>query len=225
VILRVLSNAALCAALLSGCAPNWQDWQAAERGQTVQSAEVRIAYFIDQPLQPIDEYSHQAITLHFPIIQGSLFGTPSRQPTHKQRNVDSQPLSLDLDRLGSQLEQRAKPLTDSARADGLSILPADTRLARVATFAFDSSGRALGSTAFMDAQSTRLLMLVWFDRAAELKGKNRDGDVIYDYRLRVDRPGLYWVEDDNRETGIHKLRIVPPPSSIFFAIFPPLQAI
>jgi hypothetical protein len=84
----------------------------------------------------------------------------------------------------------------SGAASGWKIAPADTRLIRVATnLNYEAPHRQLPMTKFVDLQSDRLLMLVYFDRPCQLTGAIAERAGSHDeVDVTVGEAGLHWLE-------------------------------
>lgn len=155
--------------------------------------------------------------LAFPYIVGDLYGPSGTRDfvTPVSRTAGS--FTLDLNRTQDVLEQELGPADFSLRF--LHIIPAGTRMARLAPVALQRDGiEAVGTAEWLDAQSRRPLMLVYVDRPAQLKGSVTHSGETIRYDIRVTRPGYVWIgsvpvgEHDTLYTA------VPPPRRLTLTI-------
>ncbi len=130
--------------------------------------------------------------LLFPYIVGDLYGSPNTgdfvAPVTRARGS----FVLDLNRTQEFLERELAPTNFSLRF--LHIIPADTRIARLAPIALQRDGiDAVGTVQWLDAPSRRPLMLVFVDRPAQIEGSlTRAGETIR-YDIRAPKSGYVWI--------------------------------
>jgi hypothetical protein len=134
-------------------------------------------------------------TVWLGAMPGAIFG--GARDRLKTEPVTSAPaFELDLRELRDIAEKQSATLTPAASASGWKIAPADTRLIRVATnLNYEAPHRQLPMTKFVDLQSDRLLMLVYFDRPCQLTGAIAERAGSHDeVDVTVGEAGLHWLE-------------------------------
>jgi hypothetical protein len=148
--------------------------------------------------------------LLFPYIVGDLYGSSNTGDFVAPVTRTPTGFTLDLNRTQEALEMELGP-TDF-ELDFMKITPRDARLARLAPVALQRDGiDAVGTMDWLDAQSRRSLMLVYFDRPARIEGAITRGGKTIRYDVRAARPGYVWI--GAIETGGHDTlyTAVPPP--------------
>lgn len=127
------------------------------------------------------------VSLEFSLVQGTINGPPSGGA------LPSVAVAADF---AFELTLPAPIEAARARFDSklLLIEPADTRIARLATFHhYPEYGRFRGGGGFVDADSGDPLVLVYFSQPARVHGATRDPTGRYVYDVSVDAAGWSWL--------------------------------
>ena len=153
----------------------------------------------------------------FRAIPGSVFGLP-QGPIESQPVSSSDVLPIDVERLLSVYTEVAQTLQPGPTTAGLTIKPADVRLARVGTFIdYQSAPRAPARVGFTDDDSGDMLILVYFDKpcrlAGTLAGLPKDAGMtkaVFD--VTIESAGLHWLTlKTNVTDGVATLHEVRKP--------------
>jgi hypothetical protein len=161
------------------------------------------------------------VMLRFEFIAGRFAGSVN---TKKRLVVAARidaPAQLDLDEVRAAAEPLAAVLSREALDAGLAMTPADARLARLATVAYDPmTRRGVGSTVFRSAATHESLVFVYFDRACRLAGtvRGRGAEITYD--VKVDAPGLRMVKITRESPTRYAATLVGLPEQIILRIVP-----
>ena len=134
------------------------------------------------------------VVLMFPYVSGAIFGTTSDTPIYIVQ-VDKQlNFSLDLTGKESEIDKVAAPLTEEWIGVGLSAEPTDTRITRIGTFPYSSTIESIDVGGFIDPESRNTMILVYVDRACEIKGEVDIGREHYSHQLMFPGKGFHWIE-------------------------------
>jgi hypothetical protein len=131
-------------------------------------------------------------------IPGGVFGMP-QGPIESRSISSSDTLSIDLERLLTVYAEAAQTLQAGPATAGLTIKPADVRLARVGTLIdYQSAPRAPTRVGFEDGDSGDMLILVYFNKpcrlAGTIAGLPRDAGMtkaVFD--VTIDSAGFHWL--------------------------------
>jgi hypothetical protein len=148
--------------------------------------------------------------LIFPYIVGDFYGAPNTGDFVAPVSRTAVGFTLDLNRTQRALASELGPTDFSLRF--LKIAPADARLARLAPAALQRNGiEPVGTVEWLDTRSGRPLVLVYFDRPAQIEGSlTRDGETIR-YDIRVATPGYVWIGSIQAARHDTLYTVVPPP--------------
>jgi hypothetical protein len=134
-------------------------------------------------------------TVWLGAIPGAIFGAVS-DLLNTEPVASAPAFELDLHKLRGIADRQSATLTPAASTSGWKVTPADTRLTRIATnLNFEGAHRRMPMTEFVNSQSNRILMLVYFDRPCQLTADvvERDGG-HYEVNVTVGEAGLQWLE-------------------------------
>jgi hypothetical protein len=134
-------------------------------------------------------------TVWLGAMPGAIFGG-ARDRLKTELVASALAFELDLRELSDVAGKQSATLTPAASASGWKIAPEDTRFIRVATnLNYKAPHRQLPMTKFVDLQSDRLLMLVYFDRPCQLTGAIAERGGGHDeVNVTVGEAGLHWLE-------------------------------
>jgi hypothetical protein len=188
-------------AALSGCAraPHHPDW------------------VIHSGLQIIGPPPAGGYRLAFPYITGDLYGSPNTGDFVVPVSRTPDGFTLDLNRTQKALASELGAAHFSLSF--LKISPAEARIARLTPIALQRAGiDPVGTVEWLDAQSRRALMLVYFDRPARIAGSLTRGGETVRYDILAAKPGYVWV--GGIEAGEHETlyTVVPPPQRLILTI-------
>jgi hypothetical protein len=186
---RRLAVAAVAAAVVSGCA--------APTASAPPSAGV-LRLPVSFPVLDLGSVTPGA-ELRF--IPGGIFGRPDREPVLHLRFEPLGAVEIDLAAVRQSAAKAARAADAGQFGSAVTVTPAQTRIARVGTF---TSGGRYG-TGIVSTVDKADHLLVYFDRACEIRGVQRDGDLHIRYDLVVPGEGLHWIVqrqlDDKNFTG------------------------
>lgn len=155
--------------------------------------------------------------LVFPYIVGDFYGPPDTGGFVAPVSRTANGFTLDLNRTQAALESELEPTDFSLRL--LRIDPAGARLARLTPAALQRSGiDPVGGVVWLDAQSRRPLMLVYFDRPARIEGTYVRGGETTRYDIRVAGPGYVWIAGIEASAHDTLYRTVPAPKHLVLTI-------
>jgi hypothetical protein len=143
----------------------------------------------------------KSLEARFGAVPGSIFGTPIApfEPQHVDRAGS---LAINLSEFGSVYGKMAETIHHDKLTSGLTIVPADTRFARLGTLIkYESAPRPPSMSGFVDSGSKKALLLVYFDKPCRLTGTiltpPREGETTHhEFDVTIDRAGLNWLVVD-----------------------------
>lgn len=203
----------LNALLLSGCANNVTRQENAQN----QSFEMSIAYYNDSG-DPLGHMMNgEQILLLFPSIKGQIFGIPRRPILTEVTVTDDQPFIVDLPDINN---SESAVLVDTRFTSGLSVLPAQTQMLRVATMAFEKKTRepfAAGS--LINPKTGDNLLLMYFSMPCSITGIVETSGLRYDHQIKIKEAGWHWIAGTQPSAGVSRLRALRgQPDKVEFAI-------
>lgn len=155
--------------------------------------------------------------LVFQYIVGDFYGPPDTGDFVAPVSRTANGFTLDLNRTQAALESELEPTDFSLRL--LRIDPAGARLARLTPAALQRSGiDPVGRVEWLDAQSRRPLMLVYFDRPALIEGTYARGGETTRYDIRVTAPGYVWIAGIEASAHDTLYTTVPAPKHLVLTI-------
>ena len=156
--------------------------------------------------------------LFFPYIAGDIYGSPT--------TGDFINPSLDTDyRFEIDLNHSHKALLASLQPTELSlsylhIEPAQARVARLVPTVLEADGiEPVGRTNWVDGDSRRRLLLLYFDRPATLSGRSSAGGKALRYSIHAAEAGYVWVA---LQPGANEdvYTVTPAPARLLLAVTP-----
>lgn len=134
------------------------------------------------------------VTVRFPLIAGSIFGSPQSGDILVERARVGSSLSLDVERMRSAGARFASPAEPHVVSAGLVVEPRNARFARFGTFVTEAlSSKAIGYGSFIDSKSRTALALVYFDEPCRISGVMRAGRLEAKHSISIRTAGLHWV--------------------------------
>lgn len=198
---------------MSSCASN----SVAPQTTQAQSFEMSIAYYNDSG-DPLGHMMNgEQILLLFPSIKGQIFGIPRRPILTEVTVSDNQPFMVELPEIDN---TESAVMADTRFTSGLSILPAQTQMLRVATMAFEKETRqpfAAGS--LIDPQTGDNLILMYFSEPCSVTGIVETAGLSYDHQIKINKAGWHWIAGTQPIAGVSRLRALRgQPDKVEFAI-------
>lgn len=159
-----------------------------------------------------------SIYMAFPFIGGDLYGEATTDDALRVPFTGSGPVRIDLSSVTQAARAAARPARIASRVPAV---PAELRMARVATFAMDThTQRRAGHTAWIDAADRRNLVLAYFDRRGRITGSFTDAGHTYRFNITPDEPGFAWLERHKVTEQVSELRNAEPPVDLVLRVAP-----
>ena len=207
-----LSCVAVCLAMAS-CAGS-QPLSTRQSGVTT----VRVDAF-DDSLRVVDSgMSDRRLSVVFPLIQGSLYGTPTMEAVFLASAQFGESFTLTESLVEAKVKPFADVASDQLSRSGLTVDPGSTRLLRLGTFLHDAkTGAYVSGAGFYDLESRDLLMLVYFDRPCRVSGTIRApaGDRVHE--IAVPASGIYWLRLKKTAPNAYRVQVEPQPATVVMA--------
>ncbi|WP_223788819.1 hypothetical protein [Marinicella meishanensis] len=149
---------------------------------------------------------------NFPVISGGVFGSPDAGQDRQLLFADDQnQIKLDLKAEQKRIAKAAKKLQPRFQELGLKVDSKRTKLVRLGTFAYhlQNPEYVAGIAVAPVGEPETLLILVYFDRRAELTGDIVLGGELYQHQISIPKKGFYWIEVDTLEAGMYQLKRAP----------------
>jgi hypothetical protein len=142
--------------------------------------------------------------LFFPYIAGDIYGAPTTGDFLNPTLGPDYRFNIDLNRSHQALLASLEPTDFSVSY--LHIEPADARVARLAPMVLQADGiDPVGRTEWVDADTGRAVMLVYFDRPARISGGK--------FAIQAPAAGYVWV---GLEGDVYT--VVPTPARLLLAV-------
>jgi hypothetical protein len=188
----------LVLAALSACHPSppppHADW-------IIHSQLVFLSADLKTERTPLDRAGFR---LFFPYIAGDIYGSPTTGDFINPTLEADYHFTIDLNRSHEALLASLQP-TDFSVAY-LHIEPADARVARLAPMVLQADGiEPVGRTEWVDGDTRRTVMLLYFDRPARISGGK--------FAIRTAAAGYVWVGLDG-----DVYTVVPTPARLLLAV-------
>ena len=203
----------LSSVLMSSCVSSINQHGTAQ----AQSFEMSIAYYNEDGDSLGHMMNGEQILLLFPSIKGQIFGIPRRPILTEVTVSDNQPFIVELPIIKS---SDSAVLADTRLTTGLLIQPAQTKMLRVATMAFEKETRqpfAAGS--LIDAETGDNLILMYFSKPCSITGSVKSTGLRYDHDIKIKTAGWHWIAGTQPSAGVSRLRALRgQPNKVEFAI-------
>jgi hypothetical protein len=157
--------------------------------------------------------------LFFPYIAGDIYGSPTTGDFINPAVGADYRFQIDLNRSHSALLASLEPTQLSLSQ--LHIEPAGARIARLAPMVLQADGiEPVGLTNWVDGDSRRTLLLLYFDRPATISGRvSGDGRPIR-YSIHAAAAGYVWVgQEPGADENVYS--VVATPARLLLAVTPP----
>jgi hypothetical protein len=201
----------LAALWLSGChqsPPDRSDWVL--RARLVFLAEDLATE--RAPLPPAE------FRLFFPYVAGDIYGSPTTGDFINPTVGADYRFEIDLNRSHAALLASLEPTQFSLSQ--LHIEPAGARVARLAPMVLQADGiEPVGLTNWVDGDSRRTLLLLYFDRPATISGRVSGGGKPIRYSIHAAAAGYVWVEQvPGADENVYS--VAPTPARLLLAVTP-----
>jgi len=163
-------------------------------------------------LQPVDDsFVDDGLNLIFPLVSGSIFGAPSEEI-----------LQISPANAGTftfVVPQKVDGLAGEIDEQGLSVVPADTRILRMGTFHAYPYYQTLGDGGFINGKNGNALVFTYFSKAVAITGKLFQYGEVFEHELNIQGPGWYWLEISKQGGNSYLIRPYDGTSQeIYFAV-------
>jgi hypothetical protein len=161
--------------------------------------------------------------LFFPYIAGDIFGSPNTGDFINPALGADYYFEIDLNRSHKALLASLEPTQLSVSY--LHIEPAEARVARLAPMVLQADGiEPVGRTDWVDGDSRRTLLLLYFDRPASISGLGAMGGRPLRYSIQAAGAGYVWV---GQQVGADETvyTVVPTPSRLLLAVTQPVPGL
>ncbi len=184
---------------------------------------------LDRPLQtriPVADLSTERpplartqFRLFFPYIAGDIYGSPTTGDFINPTLGADYQFEIDLNRSHKALLASLEPTELSVSY--LHIEPATARVARLAPMVLQADGiEPVGRTDWVDGESRRTLLLLYFDRPASIQGVGSARGKRLRYAVQAASAGYVWVGLQlGTEENVYT--VVPAPSRLLLAVAEP----
>jgi hypothetical protein len=156
--------------------------------------------------------------LFFPYIAGDLYGSPTTGDFINPSVGADYRFEIDLNRSHAALLASLEPTQFSLSQ--LHIEPAGARVARLAPMVLQADGiEPIGLTNWVDGDSRRTLLLLYFDRPATISGRLSGGSRPIRYSIHAAAAGYVWVGQE-RGADENVYSVAPTPARLLLAVTP-----
>ncbi|HUT40826.1 MAG TPA: hypothetical protein VM011_05730 [Gammaproteobacteria bacterium] len=205
----------LSSALLCGCAGG----PALRHAGSLTDVRATVEYVDGNNLVVDAQYQPRHIVLVFPYVPGQIFGSPGSELLFTLLLTPQSELQLELENALPGLQDGATLLQTVAETAGLTIRPAQTRLARIGTFPFDAKTlEPLGEGGFIDGNTREHLILMYFNRPCVLSGTLYIDQNEYVHDIAIPAAGFHFLRVQQQGAGRHVLTRAEDISAIVFSI-------
>jgi hypothetical protein len=158
------------------------------------------------------------LRLFFPYVAGDLYGAPTTGDFINPVVGADYRLQIDLNRSHAALLASLEPTQLSLSQ--LRIEPARARIARLAPMVLQADGiEPVGLTNWIDGDSRRTLLLLYFDRPATVTGRLAGRGKPLRYAIHAAAEGYVWVgQKPGADEDVYE--VVPAPTRLLLAVTP-----
>lgn len=165
----------------------------------------QLVFLADDQVTELPPPPQSKFRLFFPYIAGDLYGPPTTGDFLDPTLRPDYHFDIDLNRNHQALLKSLEPSDFSVSY--MSIEPADARVARLAPAVLQADGiEPLGRTQWMDGDTHKPVMLLYFDRPATLVGGGK-------YSIHAGAAGYVWVG----QVG-DTYTVIPTPARLLLAV-------
>ena len=205
----------LLSALLCGCA----GVQVLRHAESLTVVRATVEYVDENNLVVDAQFQPGHIVLVFPYVPGQIFGSPGSELLFTYLLTPQSELQLELENALPGLQDGAALLKTVEETAGLTMRPAQTRLARIGTFPFDAKTlEPLGEGGFIDSSTREHLILMYFDRPCVLSGTLYTDQDEYVHDIAIPAAGFHFLRVQQQGAGRHLLSRAVDTSGIVFSI-------
>jgi hypothetical protein len=156
--------------------------------------------------------------LFFPYVAGDIYGSPTTGDFLNPVVGADYRFQIDLNRSHAALLASLEPTQLSLSQ--LHIEPAEARIARLAPMVLQADGiEPVGLTNWVDGDSRRTLLLLYFDRPATICGRVAGGGKPMRYSIHAVAEGYVWVgQEQGADENVYE--VTPAPARLLLAVTP-----
>lgn len=156
--------------------------------------------------------------LFFPYVAGDIYGSPTTGDFINPAVGADYRFQIDLNRSHAALLASLEPTQLSLSQ--LHIEPAGARIARLAPMVLQADGiEPVGLTNWVDGDSKRTLLLLYFDRPATISGRLAGGGKPTRYSIHAAAEGYVWVgQKAGADENVYE--VTPTPARLLLAVTP-----
>ncbi|MGI9286907.1 MAG: hypothetical protein ACR2P1_16090 [Pseudomonadales bacterium] len=207
-----------CILVLSSCANQSSRWFGANAWQA-DNFNTALRFFDVDFKKQLQRYAADELIIWFPLITGNFYGLPNEDAILKPELDSKLRFKFALRTITSRIDQLARAFP--ADSGELKIEPVDTRVARLGTFVINpNTGETIGPTAWVDANNTYIMMLVYFDRACEINGRLEQANKTYIHDIKIPGPGFYWLRRSSNSKTRVRIVAAAPPRTVYLGVTP-----
>jgi hypothetical protein len=201
----------LAALWLSGCHPSQQD----RPDWVLRSKLVFLSEDLATERAPLPPAEFR---LFFPYVAGDIYGAPTTGDFINPAVGADYRFEIDLNRSHAALLASLEPTQFSLSQ--LHIEPAGARVARLAPMVLQADGiEPVGRTNWVDGDSRRTLLLLYFDRSATISGRVSGGGKPIRYSIHAAAAGYVWVgQEPGADENVYS--VAPTPARLLLAVTP-----
>ena len=156
--------------------------------------------------------------LFFPYVAGDIYGAPTTGDFINPAVGADYRFEIDLNRSHAALLASLEPTQFSLSQ--LHIEPAGARVARLAPMVLQADGiEPVGRTNWVDGDSRRSLLLLYFDRPATISGRVSGSGKPIRYSIHAAAAGYVWVgQEPGADENVYS--VAPTPARLLLAVTP-----
>jgi hypothetical protein len=137
--------------------------------------------------------SGEKLLIEFGVIPGEVFGSPLENPLWLTEIDNSGKVTWPTPVQMRELQLLITRFSKVANNTGLTVIPSDTRFARVSTFGyFKGINENTGAGFFSD--NGNFIMLMYFDRPCTLSGSVYLNNKKVSHDINIKSAGFHWIE-------------------------------
>ena len=185
----------------------------------IQAVKFQAVYFDEDQNSISSEYLPETILFKIRLIPGSTFGKVTAPPITSIPVRIGETATLDLEVIRRKVERSAAALTREASSGGLSIVPSETRIARLGTFAYGAESARGMASGFRTERGERLYV-VYFDRPCALTGVRHERGITATYDVKVSTPGFNWLKVAQETPTSIRITLLASPVPVVLGLLP-----
>ncbi len=185
----------------------------------IRAVKFRAVYFDKDQNRIGGEFLPETILFKIRLIPGSTFGEVTAPPITSIPVRIGETATLDLEAIRREVERSAAALTREASSGGLSIVPSETRIARLGTFAYGAESARGMASGFRTERGERLYV-VYFDRPCALTGVRHERGTTATYDVKVSISGFNWLKVAQETPTSIRITLLASPAPVVLGLLP-----